>query len=145
MRGEKTFALEFEMPVKVLDTVLADATGTDPKAADDAAVRFEMKYHNPEMAGLARTAAGARLVKGPLVLAKCLRAGATEAEIFDQETVNGRAASCRATLTPIAGRDVWGAWRLTLTDGQKVKATCVSDFASAADFESWRNAFSIWF
>ena len=70
---------------------------------------------------------------------------ATEAEIFDQETVNGRAASCRAALTPLAGKDVWGAWRLTLTDGQKVKTTCVSDFASAADFESWRNAFSIWF
>ena len=145
VRGEKTFALAFEMPVRVVDTVLADATGSDPKAEDDAAVRFEMKYHNPEMAGLARTVAGARLVKGPLVLAKCLRAGATEAEIFDQETVNGRAASCRAALTPLAGKDVWGAWRLTLTDGQKVKTTCVSDFASAADFESWRNAFSIWF
>ena len=145
VRGGKTFALDFAMPVRVVDTVLADAAGAVREVVSGGADLFEMPRHNPEMAGMARTKPGARILKGPLVLAKCVLAGATEEEIFDPSTVNGRGRECRVTLAPIDGKDVWGAWRLTLTDGRTTKSTCVSDFSSAADFESWRNAFSIWF
>ena len=141
--GERTLDVVFDMPVRVADTVLADNADAAKATVAEGVTMFEMLFHNKEMKGRARTSAGARIMKGPLVLAKCTLAGANDAEVFDPETVNGGGWS--AALEPLANAEVWGAWRLTLTKDGRRKTVNVCDYASAADFESWRNAFSIWF
>ncbi|MBO7687527.1 MAG: glycoside hydrolase family 127 protein, partial [Kiritimatiellae bacterium] len=102
------------------------------------------QWENPEEKPYFRTKPAARVERGPLVLAKTKALGCTDAEIFDFASVNGRGFA--ATLAPVASEKAWGAWRLTLVngDGEKVETT-VGDFQSAADLDDPDNAFSVWF
>jgi len=95
------------------------------------------------MKGLARRSSGAYVMRGPLVLAKCLRAGEKPERIFDIRTVNR--CDCRVSVEPLSNDSVWGAWKLILSQGEDRRVFNVSDFASAADTDDPDNAFSIWF
>ncbi len=85
-------------------------------------------------------------MRGPLGLAKALRTGATRREILDESTVNGL--DCAVSLAPLAAKDTWGLWDMTLTaTGRPPLRTRVCDFQSAGDDPSTPDAisFSIWF
>jgi len=80
-----------------------------------------------------------RVMRGPLLLAKSTRAGASEDLVFGWGQVKADRAA-RLSLTPVAGRDVWGAWNLKVTapddpenpDGAYIDVN-VCDFQSAGD------------
>ena len=134
--GENVFRLAFVRRAKIVD---APACVTAEARAD----QFETVYENPEMKGLARTAPAARLLYGPLLLAKAKALGDTREQILGFKTVNGRGFACR--LTPIEPKGVVGAWTAEFTRGDERFAVKVCDFASAADADDPDNLFSIWF
>ena len=103
-----------------------------------------MAGYNPEMAGLARKGPGVRVFKGPLLLAKGTRAGATEAATFGDMGVDG---TWKATLVPrpAKGGCTWGAWDAVFEKGGQKKTVPVSDYQSASDGDGWHDSFSIWF
>jgi hypothetical protein len=105
---------------------------------------FESADENPEMKGLSRSDGAAFVMRGPLLLARCSRAGGTPEEILTvARTVNHT--GCAASATPRANAQVWGAWTLTLGEGKERRTFEVSDYSSAADTDDPQNAFSIWF
>ena len=93
-----------------------------------------------------RTVPAATVMRGPLVLAKARRVGASREEIFPAQTVNGRGYSVSAT--PVEATGVWGAWTVTLSKpGEKPVTVRACDFASAGDEDlpTGADAFSVWF
>ena len=80
--------------------------------------------------------------RGPLVLAKTALLGDAPAEMFDFESVNGKAVTIE--LEPYDSSAVWGAWKLRLKSEDKVIETRVSDLATAADDAPYTD-FSVWF
>lgn len=105
---------------------------------------FEMTVHNPEMRGFARKTAGVRICRGPLVLAKAAAVGDGDKMCFTD--IEGLDSSWRVTIRDLVGSTTWGAWTLTLSDGKGTSHQIpVCDFATAADYDDPRNAFSIWF
>ena len=143
-----THVLTFDMTPRVVSTYAENTVYKvdwfyDKPANDWLVNMFECVEENPEMKGRARHSAGAYVMRGPFVLAKCSRAGETPENIFDVRTVNRCA--CQATVRSVANDSVWGAWKLTLTQGEDNREFNVSDFASAADTDDPANAFSIWF
>ena len=106
---------------------------------------FDMRGHNPEMAGFARTRPGVRILRGPLVLAKARSVGCDDHACFAD--LEGLDESWRVSLAPVPNKSVWGAWRMTLEgpDGRTRRSLGVCDYATAADYDNPRNSFSIWF
>ena len=85
-------------------------------------------------------------MRGPLVLARALRAGATRRELEDESTVNGL--DCAVSLASLPATETWGLWDMTLSaPGRQPIQTRVCDFQSAGDDPAapGANAFSIWF
>ena len=134
--GRNEFRLDFRRSARVVDST-ADAK------AESRASEFETAYENPEMKGLARTAPAARLLYGPLLLAKAKRLGDTRKEILDFKTVDRRGFSCR--LAPLKAEGVVGAWTAEFANGTERFSVKVCDFASAGDADDPSNLFSIWF
>ena len=135
-RGENRFRLAFARSARIVDAL--------PCVGDDArAGGFEVVHENPEMKGLARNRPAARLLYGPLVLAKAKCLGDTREEILDFTSVNGRGYSC--SLKSLKARGVDGAWTATFTRGGEAFSVKVCDFASSADSDDPSNCFSIWF
>ena len=142
-RGERLFTLAFDMTPRVEPVRIRPIAGG--MRANDAALTFEMRGHNNEMAGFARKKPGVRVVRGPLILAKARRVGDDDKTCFSD--IEGLDASWRATAVPVSNAEVWGAWQLTVEkpDGSARRTMGVCDFASAADTDDPRNSFSIWF
>ena len=140
--GGATFDLRFAMTPR-LEAWTSDFEAPDPDLVRAAAKKdFEMAPHNPEMIGSARTEPGVRLLRGPLILAKCARAGGNDREVLSDIGIDE---SWTVRLEPVANDAVWGCWRAFFEKGGEKKAVGVSDYQSAADTDDWRNAFSIWF
>jgi len=135
-KGGKDFVLRFVRTAKVVDSTVKP--GADPRRR-----AFEEAQENPDMTNLARLAPAARIVYGPLLLAKSKRVTEDPKTILERETVNGRGFSC--TLAPVAADGTWGAWEATLTDGVTTIVRRVCDFSSAAEADDPDNRFSIWF
>lgn len=134
--GGQDFVLEFVRTPRILESVLP---GIPPVRADE----FEFASENPEMKGLARTCAGARLRYGPLLLAKAKRMGLQRDRVLASDTINRRDFTC--ALRPLPPKGVWGAWTAEFCgDGERFSVE-VCDFASAADWDDPGNWFSVWF
>lgn len=136
-KGENRFTLSFVRSARIVDARPC-CTGGDVRAD-----RFEVAGENPEMRGLARKTPAARLLYGPLLLAKAKCLGGTEEEILGFATVNGRGYSCQ--LKPLEAQGVDGAWTATFTRGDESFSVRVCDFATAADSDDPANLFSVWF
>ena len=147
--GESTWTLGFDMTPAVVSTyAIKKVYSTDwfygQPMVDWVVNVFESVDENPEMKGLSRTDGAAFVMRGPLLLARCSRAGGTPEEILTvARTVNHT--GCAAAATPRANAQVWGAWTLTLGEGKERRTFEVSDYSSAADTDDPQNAFSIWF
>jgi len=87
----------------------------------------------------------ARIVRGPLVLAKSSRLGLSSDAILGLPTDNGEGA--RVSLVPINPQTTWGAWRATITTPEGNTTIDLCDFQSAADEDTppCNDALSIWF
>ena len=135
-KGGKTFAFRFVRTPKVVDSKAKP--GADPRRR-----AFEEAREDPGMTNLSRLTPAAKLVYGPLLLAKAKRVTKDAKAILDRDSVQGRNFTC--TLEPIEADGVWGAWEATFTDGVTTIVREVCDFSSAADSEESGNLFSIWF
>lgn len=148
-KGESVWRLAFDMTPTVVSTYAQNTVfATDwfyGEAMSDWLVSvFESAHENPEMKGLSRTEGAAFVMRGPLLLARCTRAGGAAEEILKVgKTVNH--GGFEATATPHQNANVWGAWTLTLKSGKDERKSEVSDYASSADTDDPDNAFSIWF
>ena len=147
--GESVWHLAFDMTPEVVSTYVQNTVySTDwfyGEAMSDWLVSvFESAHENPEMKGLARAEGAAFVMRGPLLLARCTRAGGSPDEILKVgKTVNH--GGFEATATPRLNVNVWGAWTLTLKSGKDERRADVADYASSADTDDPDNAFSIWF
>jgi len=147
--GESAWRLQFDMTPSVVSTYVQNTVySTDwfygQPMVDWLVNVFESADENPEMKGLSRKDGAAFVMRGPLLLARCTRAGGTPDEIMKVErTVNH--AGFSASVAPRENANVWGAWTLTLENGKDVRKFDVSDYASSADTDDVENAFSIWF
>ena len=97
------------------------------------------------MRGVAREELAAYVTRGPLVLAKSVRHGLGERDVFSSTTINGDFGWKATTRLVAPDCGAWGKWELTLEKGGERRSIVVSDFASAAPSDDWHNAFSIWF
>lgn len=147
--AKRELRIRFEMK----PTVMMSANVCHPEVADNAYLREQfvratcLRHAVPEervatLMSPLRLEPAATVRRGPLVLAKSALVGASPAEIFDFESVNGKTVT--AELEPIASSAVWGAWKLRLKSEDKVIETHVSDFATAADDAPYTD-FSVWF
>ena len=148
-KGESVWHLAFDMTPEVVSTYTQSTVYSTGwfygEAMSDWLVSvFESAHENPEMKGLSRRDGAAFVMRGPLLLARCTRAGGSPDEILKVgKTVNH--GGFRATATSHANKNVWGAWTLALESGKDVRTAEVSDYASSADTDDPDNAFSIWF
>jgi len=139
-------SLVFDMNPRVVDRVLAhDPEGDDPN--NWIRRRYGVAAHPSRtlMDGF-RTEPAATVMRGPLVLARSRRVGATEEELKDPFTVNGKGYAVKAV--PLANPNVLGAWRLVFSKpGEADRTVDVCDYQSAGDdpFHDGTNVFSIWF
>ncbi|MBQ2630464.1 MAG: glycoside hydrolase family 127 protein [Kiritimatiellae bacterium] len=138
--GETELSLSFDMPPRI-ESWRSDKP---QNRSLDASLRdnFEMRMHNSEMVGFARETPGVRVFRGPMLLAKCMLVGDSDAEVFGDLGVDE---TWKASLAPRHGDGVWGRWDVTFEKGGERKVVGASDYQSAADFDSWQNSFSIWF
>lgn len=148
-KGESVWNIAFDMTPTVVSTYTQNTVySTDwfyGQAMGDWLVNvFESAEENPEMKGLSRSEGAAFVMRGPLLLARCTRAGGAADEILNiGKTVNH--GGFEATATPHPNASVWGAWTLTLKSGKDERKAEVSDYASSADTDDPGNTFSIWF
>lgn len=101
---------------------------------------FFFEWMTPEMKGLHRTTGAARVLRGPLVLAKGRVAGTSREETLCASSWRGRGA--KALLTP---RPDGRTWTLTVSAGDDSKDVPVSDFATVSSRDDPENWFSLWF
>ena len=138
--GETVLELAFDMPVKV-ERWRTDLP-QEPSIAQYQQKYFEMAWHDKEMVGFARKEPGVRVLRGPLLLAKCMLVGDADKEVFGDIGVDE---TWKASLSPRSGADTWGCWSVVFEKGGVRKSVGASDYQSAADFDDWQNSFSIWF
>ena len=149
--GRNSFVLRFAMPTRIVHRscvskpALPSGYENDGRGNDGCRFLLELPEAFPEMRGVARESFAAYMMRGPLVLAKSVRQGLCEKDVFLPTTINGDTA-WKASAKPVTSNaDMWGAWDLTLKRNGDVRIFRVSDFASAAPSDDWHNAFSIWF
>ena len=118
---------------------------------------YFMTWMAEEMRDAVHTTGGARVLRGPLVLAKGKLAGDTREETlfaesirdFDAEKARLPGWSWKASLRPVSVSDqnaaVPAAWELTLTRGSEMKRVSVADFASLSNTFDPAGWFSVWF
>lgn len=147
LKGEQATVLRLDMDVRLMDAPFgADYDSSNRYEADLAdwtPAVFEQLDRTPEMKGLARMVPGARLMRGPLVLAKCRAVGTTRAETLDFASVDRKGWSC--VLEPMFCDRTWGAWKATFTKGSETFSVSVGDYQSAADVDDATNWFSVFF
>ena len=107
-----------------------------------------MKWYTPEMAGLARETCAARVLRGPLVLAKGRLAGTSREETLFAATLRAqgwRAASLRPARRTAENAAVVQPWLLVLERDDETRCIPVADFASVSCVDDPANWFSLWF
>ena len=136
--GSRVYRIVFEMPAVVHDRPLETMQ-------EDALSRswFEMTAYCPDSTFSAVDTPRAYITRGPLLLTKSKCTGLADRMIFSPDTINGLGFSAR--LSPGADFGSWGSWKLRLTKGDRIFELPVVDYATAADYDDPRNAFSIWF
>lgn len=139
--GRHEVKLDFAMKPKIVRWAGTDCADDDPKLAEYLKTNFEMLMHTAEMKDSVRKNAGVRLLRGPLVLAKCQRAGDEDRTCLSDLGVDE---NWQVSLVPEKPISTWGLWRAEFSKGGEKKSVRVSDFASAADTDDWHNTFSIW-
>ncbi len=144
----RVYTVKFDMPVRIVERPLPpDPLADEPWGWIRARYATDgNKTVNQDVSASFRTTAAAMVWRGPLLLAKAKRAGATADQIATPDTVNGRGFDVKAT--PLAREGVWGAWRLEFAKpGEKPFVVDACDFQSAADdpLPEGANEFSIWF
>jgi len=156
--GERTFALAFAMPPRVLDSQAPEfedidtVTDLDPHKPMGYTKRF-MSWYTPEMEGLARRTPAATVMRGPLVLAKGRAVGTSRAETLEFNTINrqgGWKLSLAEMKRTASNAGTWGAWNLTLEKdvpekGVEKKTVPVADYWSVSCVDDPENWFSLWF
>ena len=135
------FSVKFDMTPRI--EAMSPPFAAEAKMADTLGVFFEMRSHNKEMVGLARTRPGVRIMRGPLILAKARLSGCDDRTCFTD--IAGLDGTWRVSLRPVSGKKTWGAWKLTLEGDGGRRTLGVCDYMSSADFDDPRNSFSIWF
>lgn len=149
--GRTVFAFRFAMPTRVVHRhdagkpALLPGYECDGKGNDGSRFLFELPESFPEMRGLGRECLAAYVMRGPIVLAKSVRQGLGEKDVFSSATINGDACWNASVKTISSDVGLWGEWDLMLKKDGEVRTFRVSDFASAAPSDDWHNAFSIWF
>ena len=140
--GKSVHALEFSMPPKIV--AWESELPPSPASKEYIADMFNMAMHNKEMADgrYLRSHPGYRVMKGPMVLAKCELSGEDDVSIFGELGLDD---SWSVTAERSSATETWGAWRLNFKKGDTTFTKQASDYQSSADFEDWRNSFSIWF
>ncbi len=151
----KAYRLTFAMPARLVERDLPPErpTGED-RLAWWAETRYTDGWDGKKGWDVRRRylkTSAATLWRGPLLLAKAKRVGASEAEIFPGRTVNLKGASVALEPCGKAAAEswgVWGAWTATLAvPGEEPVRVKVCDFQSAGDDPRGEeaDAFSIWF
>ncbi|MDD4016785.1 MAG: glycoside hydrolase family 127 protein [Kiritimatiellae bacterium] len=139
--GGRTVTLGFDMTPRI-EKWKGNLLPPDKEFANYLRDNFEMPDHNKEMKGVARKTAGVRVLRGPLVLAKCARVGDDDRTCLDDLGVDE---TWNVSLKDEPANQTWGQWTVEFTQCGEKKSVQASDFQSAADTDNWRNAFSIWF
>ena len=146
VRGENTFELGFGFAA-VLET--PDVSAHNRKGKNDP---FESWAKNvwsawsqrPDYEPLWRAELASTVMFGPVLLAKGLRAGTVEKEIFDFEPVSP--AATRVTYLPdsMPKPGFWTTGRIVFCQGGSCRSVSVCDFASVADSDE-KTRFSIFY
>ena len=91
-----------------------------------------------------RQTPAAEVMYGPILLAKSVKVGDSEAQILSAETVKGE--KWKVSLAPRQAPDgVWAAWTLTFEKKGEKRSVGVCDFPSAAEWQGSRAEFSLFF
>lgn len=147
LRSEQTWVVKFDFLIQVIDAPFAADYNRDNVYERDvlgwSKSVFTMAARNPEMVGLWRTEPVARLMRGPLVLAKARAVGATREETFNFKSIDRQDYKCE--LAPLNPTSTWGAWRATFRKDGVAFTVNVCDYSSAADYDDPSNFFSVFF
>ena len=150
--GENAWLLRFDMAPRLVDwTGCEETIPPSPQAGHDEIPEYTvhfMEWYTPDMAGLSRQEPAARVLRGPLVLAKGRLAGTSREETLFATTLRGRgwrAAALRPAPRTSANAGVFQPWTLVLERGDESRAIPVADFASVSNIDDPGNWFSIWF
>lgn len=148
-REGDTYTLRFVMAPRVVHRNISPAPEDEPSKGTWAFDRYAdnaPQGANEDVRRSYRRTPAATVMRGPLLLARAQRAGATRNEIRDESTVNGL--DCAVSLAPLPATETWGLWDMTLSAPEREPLrTRVCDFQSAGDDPSAvdSDAFSIWF
>lgn len=156
--GERTLAIAFEMPPRVIDSEAPDVEDIDTVTDLDTMkpkgyTKQFMSWYTPEMEGLARRTPAAQVMRGPLVLAKGRVVGTSRTETLEFNTIN-KQPGWKLSLAPqkrtATNAAPWCAWNLTLEKdvpekGIEKKTVPVADYWSVSCMDDPENWFSLWF
>lgn len=152
--GRSAWTLAFDLSPRIVEwTAREDALPPSPQHENSVTdigrytVHF-MEWYTPEMRGMCRTAGAARILRGPLVLAKGRAAGTDRDETLNATTVRGGGwrASLRRGADDPQSAGVEDVWMLTLSGPHETqKVVPVSDYASVSNIDNPSNWFSLWF
>ena len=131
--GERTFDFAFDLSPRFV----MSARAPDLENALRPEVIHRWFPGSPDLAPYYLTRPLPRLMRGPLLLAKTMRLGATEGAVFYWDRFDPKSWSCR--LTPVdSGGVTWGSWNAAFSsqlpsERNRRFAVTVCDFQSAAD------------
>ena len=136
------YELTFDMNARLVNRSLAASVDT-PAGAVATRTWGEDRYifHvDDDLRGLIPTEPAATVCYGPLVLAKSVRLGASEAELRRSETVNNKGYGVR--LTPIRAADVYAPFAVELfKEGAPAVRTKACAYESASDDPVFRGGY----
>ena len=151
--GENAWLLRFDLSPRLVDWTADHPESLPPSPQEDHdeipdyTVHF-MEWYTPEMAGLCRREPAARVLRGPLVLAKGRLAGTSREETLFAPTLRGegwRAVALHPAPQTAANAGVARPWTLELERDGETRRIPVADFASVSNIDDPDNWFSLWF
>ena len=151
--GENAWLLRFDLSPRLVDWTADHPESLPPSPQEDHdeipdyTVHF-MEWYTPEMAGLCRREPAARVLRGPLVLAKGRLAGTSREETLFAPTLRGegwRAVALHPAPQTAANAGVARPWTLELERDGETRRIPVADFASVSNLDDPDNWFSLWF
>ena len=145
--GESTHELSFDLRPR-LWAPKREATTYAPPETDgrqEWRVRMWTCYgRNPDLIPCIRTQPAAEVMRGPLLLAKSLLAGASADDLSAGQSVYGT--SPQFELIPRTASETWGAWTLRIAQDGEIKDVPVCDFPSVGDdYKTDGLRFNVWF
>ena len=151
--GENAWLLRFDLSPRLVEWTASAAEDLPPSPQEghdempEYTVHF-MEWYTPEMAGLCCREPAARVLRGPLVLAKGRLAGTSHEETLFAPTLRGegwRAVALRPATRTAANAGVPQPWPLVLERGGETREIPVADFATVSNLDDPANWFSLWF